>query len=89
MKDRKESNFIGGAIINGKYVRRMPTPQLRPDTLMFKSFQHDAGRKDHARDIIQPFNRDGSPNEDFVNAFPTEAKQYGFLPSDEQIRKKG
>ena len=45
-------------------------------------------RNDHARDIVQPYKRDGSVNEDFIQAFPMESKEvYNFLPSDQDLKK--
>lgn len=34
---------------------------------------------DHAHELIQPHNPDGTPNEDFVEYYPDVAKTYGFI----------
>lgn len=83
--------YSGGYILNGKYVRKTVNVEaLRtPDSAMFKSGDHDRQRKDYAKEIIQAYSSDGSPNEDFINAYPEESKEYGFLPTDEQLKKEG
>jgi hypothetical protein len=82
--------YKGGHIINGVY-----TPQVaEPDTLrttttsMYKSSDHDRQRKDFAKEIIQPYTRDGKPNEEFITAYPVEAQQYGFVPTIEQLKEQ-
>jgi hypothetical protein len=83
--------YKGGYIVNGKYVPRVAEPeQLRQsNSAMFKAGDHDRQRKDFAKEIIQPYDLQGKPNEDFIAAFPEESKQYGFLPTDEQIIRGG
>lgn len=54
----------------------------------FKLHDQNRQRKDHARELIQPFNRNGTPNEKFIEAWPDESKGYGFIPSDERLKSQ-
>jgi hypothetical protein len=42
----------------------------------WKQWDHQRQRKDYAREVIQPFERDGKPNPKFREAWPNEAKTY-------------
>lgn len=77
-----------GYILNGEYHRgEAPMEKLRNrQQSTWKGHDHNRQRKDYAREIIQPRNRDGSPNPDFVSAYPDESKDYGFLPTDEELK---
>lgn len=81
--------YKGGYIKDGIYVPSVVDPTLLKtgDNAMFKSGDHDRQRKDFAREIIQPYGVDGKPNEDFINAYPVEAQQYGFIPTIEQLKE--
>lgn len=81
--------YKGGYILNGVYVaQEADTGKLRTsDNSTYKASDHDRQRKDFAREIIQPHNPDGTPNEDFINAYPTESQEYGFVPTIEQIKE--
>lgn len=37
----------------------------------------------HAHELIQPHNPDGSPNQDFIDYYPDNAKDYGFIPKED------
>ncbi len=39
------------------------------------AYQRERGKDENAKEILQPFNRDGTPNADFVAAYPQEAKE--------------
>jgi ABC-type multidrug transport system ATPase subunit len=76
-----------GIIKDGKFIKDGDISQLRNrQQSTYKNHEHRRQRQDHAREIIQPYNRDGKPNPDFIQAFPEESKGYGFLPSDEKLR---
>lgn len=81
--------YKGGYIKDGVYVPHQADPEsLRTsNNSTYKASDHDRQRKDYAREIIQPFDMQGKPNEDFINAFPTEATEYGFLPTIEQLKE--
>lgn len=84
--------YKGGYITpDGKYIPKVAdVASLRQmDSVMFKAGDHDRQRKDFAKEIVQAYNFDGTPNEDFINAFPEESKQYGFIPTEEQIKSEG
>ena len=73
----------------GEYIRKdINVDELRTsDSPMYKAGDHDRQRKDFAKEIIQPYDMNGKPNEDFINAFPDVSKEYGFLPTDEQLKE--
>lgn len=75
-----------GYIINGKYYKEKPDMnKLAPkQSTMYKQHEHDRQRKDFAREIIQPYDRHGKPNQDFIDAYSVESKEYGFIPKGEE-----
>lgn len=40
-------------------------------------------RFDHAAEIVQPYTVDGKPNPKFIEAFPEDAAQHGFIPKEQ------
>lgn len=57
-------------------------------TSVWRQGDHDRQRKDHQQDLINPFNRDGTPSEEFKSAYPDESKEvYKFLPTDEELNR--
>ena len=78
-----------GYILDGKYHKGQPNIDQMTGryNATFKQHDHNMQRADHARDIVQPYKRDGSVNEDFIKAFPVESKEvYNFLPSDQDLK---
>jgi len=74
----------------GKYHKDSPTMQtvVPQVTSVWKQSDHARQRADHARDLIQPFLRDGSVNPAFTEAYPDECREmYGLLPTEEEIMK--
>jgi len=73
---------------DGKYHKEAPdmdTLLPRP-TSMHKQADHDRQRADNAKDLLQPYNRDGSVNQAFVEAFPEESREtYKFIPTSDEI----
>lgn len=72
-----------GYLKDGVYISAVPgqdKPPIQAENPQFKAGDHERQRKDFAREILQPFNRDGSVSEDFVNAYPEIAKERGFIP---------
>lgn len=69
-----------GYILNGEYhtgeppVEGMKDPRASTD----KQHDHDRQRREHRRDLIQPY-KNGLPNREFIEQYPDEAKQYGFV----------
>lgn len=78
-----------GYILDGHYYKGKPTNRLRrsPNST-FKQHDHNRQRLEHARDILQPYDRNGKPNQSFIDAYPQESKDvYKFLPSDDDLLK--
>ena len=77
-----------GYILDGKYYKgQAPLHIMRSSQQStYKTHEHNRQRQDFSREIIQPFNRDGTPNNDFIQAYPEESKGYGFLPKDEELK---
>ena len=76
-----------GVIRNGKfYAYEDPVPQQRSTTLdgIAQSGRIDREYENHAHDLIQPNNPDGSVNQDFIDYYPEDAKNHGFIPESEQ-----
>lgn len=75
---------------SGKYHKGKPNlSDLQPrQNNTYKSWSHASQRKDYAREIVQPYTKDGKPNPQFIEAYPTESKDYGFLPSDKDLKEK-
>lgn len=74
-----------GYIKDGKYIRTTKVPiadMLTPQQSTYKQGDHHRQRFDHAAEIIQPYLADGSPNPAMAEAWPEDAKRYGFLPTD-------
>lgn len=68
-----------GYIINGVYhAKVLPAVQLADtESITYKAYNHDKQRREHQRDLIQPY-KNGKPNPEFLEQYPEEAKQYGF-----------
>ena len=80
-----------GYILNGEYHRgEAPVDKMRTkQQSTYKSWEHNRQRKDFAREIVQPYDKNGKPNNDFIQAWPEDSKEvYGFLPSDEDLKNK-
>ena len=78
-----------GYILNGIYYREAPDMKklVNNQQTTYKLHEQNRQRKDHAREIVQPY-KNGKPNPDFIQAWPEESKDYGFLPKDEQLNKE-
>jgi hypothetical protein len=72
-----------GYIINGIYYTKDPTvPELiDKHSSTDKLYDHDRQRENHGRDLIQPW-VNGDPNQQFIEQYPEEAKQYGFIEGE-------
>lgn len=74
-------------IIDGVYYQENPGNSNIVGSNIVQSIAAD-GRlereyQNHAHDLIQPHNPDGTPNEDFIEYYPDIAKQYGFIKESE------
>lgn len=76
-------------VIDGVYYKGdPPLDKMRSrQQSTWKQHDHNRQRSDYAMEIIQPHNRDGTPNEDFTAVYPEESKEYGYLPSDNDLKK--
>lgn len=76
-----------GIIRNGKYYKdEQSVPEERSTTLENARDSHDTARQyeAHAHHLIQPNNPDGSVNQDFIDYYPEDAKNHGFIPESEE-----
>lgn len=66
-----------GYIVNGEYFKGQPdmSKLVRRQQSTYKQHEHNRQRHDFAKEIIQPF-KNGKLNEDFIQAYPKESKQY-------------
>lgn len=74
-----------GYIKDGKYYRATIVPidkMVGGQQTMWKQADFGRQRFDHAAEIIQPYLPDGSPNPAMIEAWPEDAKRYGFVPID-------
>lgn len=77
-----------GVVINGVYYRNEDIARpVDGENITHKQWSHSEQRKTHAKDIVQPFDSNGKPNPAFIEAWPEESKQRGFLPSDEKLKE--
>lgn len=72
-----------GYILNGKYVKGDvdQSKLIDHEQSTWKEASHDKQRREHRKDLIQPY-KDGKPNMEFIEQYPEEAKQYGFIKGE-------
>ncbi len=76
-----------GAIIDGVYHSEVVKPATdKPSTTV--SNIHEQAKfqriyEKHAHELIQPNKPDGTPNQDFIDYYPEDAKNHGFVPESE------
>ena len=76
-----------GIIRNGVYYPDQAAAKMeRSSTLEGIHHQNNLERQyeAHAHNLIQPNNPDGSVNEDFIDYYPEDAKNHGFIPESEE-----
>lgn len=84
--------MAGLTIINGKvyYDGSRPDVTVVDDNIRDINADSKLERdlRKHAHELIQPWNPDGTPNEDFIAYYPDEAKEYGMIEEvdDEHTR---
>ena len=74
---------MSGMIINGRFISSKTTAPVKLSS-QYKSWDHSQQRLEHRKDLIQPWRADGTPNPQFVRAYPEHSRQY-YTP--EQINK--
>lgn len=70
-----------GYIIHGVYKKGasgVTSSAVESESITYKSSSHDRQREEHRRDLIQPYTN-GQPNQEFIEQYPDEAKNYGFI----------
>lgn len=75
-----------GTIVNGVYYPdRKPEERSRSTTVSGIHEQNKIDRiyRKHAHELIQPNNPDGTPNKDFIDYYPEDAKNHGMIPKEE------
>lgn len=71
--------YTGGYVLNGKYYRNSDqAPDVRGSNPLNHQYNIDRQREDYRRETLQPYNPDGTPNEQFIAAYPEHSKEYGF-----------
>lgn len=76
-----------GVIKGGKYYQdEQPVKQqVKPVVSQIATRGNiDRDYEDHAHDLIQPYMADGTPNPDFIEYYPEDAKNYGFISDKEE-----
>jgi hypothetical protein len=60
----------------------VPLSDITPvKTSVWKHSDHSRQRADHKMELLKPWNADGTLNDEFIQAYPEEAKvAYGFNP---------
>lgn len=75
-----------GVIIDGKYYPDKTAGVPAPTNSTIKAIHQDGvitrQAKAHAHNLIQPNNQDGTPNQDFINYYPEDAKAHGFIKEE-------
>lgn len=70
-----------GYILNGKYYKG-ENPDIEKmkheANSTYKEWDHDRQRRGHRHDLIQPY-KDGQVNPEFVEHYPEESKERGFI----------
>ncbi len=66
-----------GYVLNGIYHKGEPPKHIKEymtnrQNSTYKQHDHNRQRKDHAKEILQPRNPDGSPNEDYKQVWGNE-----------------
>ena len=82
-----------GIILNGKYYPDKSAKDITHSNSNISDLHTEhklsAQAKAHAHNLIQPNNPDGSPNQDFIDYYPEDAKAHGFIKdnSNQEINK--
>ena len=76
-----------GQIVGGIYTPgKVDVSKLRNNrTTVWKQGDHKRQRNDFASEVVQPYNRDGTPNPAFIDNYPEESVDYGFVKSEAEL----
>lgn len=75
-----------GYIVDGVYHREGSGGFQYQEATTHKQYRHDRGREKHARAILQPYDNQGNPSKEFIQAYPGGATRYF---SDDQLKEFG
>ena len=78
-----------GAILWGKfgqYCRDCRNKHNRSGHAGHAQWSRDRDREDNAKDLIQPFDRNGNPNREFIRNYPEESKD---MFTEEELKNHG
>lgn len=78
-----------GAIINGifgQYCQDCRNQMKRTVASGHAQWSRRRDREDNARDLIQPYDRRGNPNRDFIREYPEQSKE---MFSEEELKRYG
>lgn len=76
-----------GVIKDGKYYpNEHPEKIIRNNTLdgIHENNHFAREYEKHAHNLIQPNNPDGTVNQDFIDFFPEDAKNHGFIKEESE-----
>ena len=76
-----------GVLINGKYYPDKKVEKRKPSTTIdgiYEDGKITRMAKEHAHDLIQPNNPDGTPNQDFIDYYPEDAKRHGLIEEEHE-----
>ena len=76
-----------GVIRDGKYFHneKPDRHKVKPVVAqMANKGRIDRDYEEHAHHLIQPYLPDGTPNPDFIEYYPEDAKRYGFIKEESE-----
>lgn len=76
-----------GVLINGVYFPDKKPPKKKSSTTVDAIYEEgkiSRMAKEHAHDLIQPNNPDGTPNQDFIDYYPEDAKRHGLIEEEHE-----
>lgn len=77
-----------GVIIDGEYYPGGAPKKLSISTTVagiHESSTLSQTYRNHAHELIQPNKPDGTPNPDFIEYYPEDAKNHGLVPESEEL----
>lgn len=80
---------LTGAVLSGKfgnYCRSCIDLSNRLKSPLTAQYDRDRDREAHQRDLLQPWDKDGNPNTEFIRQYPDSAVDYF---SEDELREYG
>ena len=66
----------------GEYHKGEQRATLEPNSSQYKAWSHDRQRAEHQADLLQPYDRNGRPNAEFMEQYVEESKVNGMRWED-------